>query len=199
MSTKKKLVGMICIMMIVSQSLTGCFGSGGQGNTKVQHAPASLPSVDVHTNSALHDIEVDILHNIKSYGFDNDPGVNNGLGGLWINWRYGSNPLQVDVNGSGETDEVTGSQLRHDPLTDLRYIHNLWSYKVQNPNDHQFDSEIARYTPIIKQEFANSHDERGWLFDEFIAIYNLSQDTFYKDTALSLAQGYAKSFRAEVG
>ena len=147
----------------------------------------------------MHDIEVDILNNIKTYGFDSDPSINNGLGGLWVNWRYGTSPLQVNVNGTGQTDEVSGDKLRHDPLTDLRYIHNLWSYKVQNPKDHQFDSEIARYTPIIKYEFANSHDERGWLFDEFIALYNLSKDTFYKDTALSLAKGYAKSFRSDVG
>jgi hypothetical protein len=184
---------------IVSLFLTGCFSSGGQENTKTHGTAVPTPTVNVNSSSALHDIEVDILNNIKTYGFNNDPRINDGLGGLWVNWRYGSNPLQTDVNGTGETDEVSGNPLRHDPLTDLRYIHNLWSYKVLYPRDHQFDSEIARYTPIIKHEFADSHDERGWLFEEFIALYNLSKDTFYKDTALSLVRSYAKNFRSDVG
>lgn len=210
MYSKRHLACVICMIAIVSLSLTSCFGSGGQGNHGNQSnqgrqgkptatTVGPTPTVNVNTNPALHAIEVDILNNIKTYGFDNDPGVNNGRGGLWINWRYGSNPLQVDVNGTGETDDASGKALRHDPLTDLRYIHNLWSYKVQNPNDHQFDSEIARYTPIIKDEFANSRNERGWLFDEFVALYNLSQDTFYKDTALSLARSYSQNFHANVG
>ena len=202
------LVCTICILAIASLFFANYFHSGKPGkpnNQGTQGQPTATAgqtptrTVNVDTNPALHAIEVDILNNIKTYGFDNDPSVNNGLGGLWINWRYGTNPLQVDVNGTGETDEASGNALRHDPLTDLRYIHNLWSYKIQNPNDHQFDSEIARYTPIIKYEFANSQNERGWLFDELIALYNLSQDTFYKDTALSLARSYVKNFHSDVG
>lgn len=203
MYSKKNLACMLCVMAIVSLILASCFDAGGQkSNTThvpAQRTPGATPTVNVNAHLALHAIEVDILNNMKTYGFDSDSSINNGLGGLWVNWRYGSNPLQVDVNGTGETDVVSGKMLRHDPLTDLRYIHNLWSYKVQNPNDHQFDSEIARYTPIIQKEFANSHNERGWLYDEFIALYNLSKDTFYKDTAISLVTAYAKNFKSDIG
>jgi hypothetical protein len=91
-------------------------------------------------------------------------------GGLWVNWRYGTRPLQTNVNGTGEPDDTNVSPPRHDELTDLRYIHNLWSYKRQNPADTSFNREIARYTPIIKREFAHSHNERGWLYDEASAL-----------------------------
>ncbi|GAC1359032.1 MAG: hypothetical protein PVSMB5_02450 [Ktedonobacteraceae bacterium] len=140
-----------------------------------------------------------MLNNIKTYGFNSDASINGGLGGLWVNWRYGTNPLQTNVNGTGETDEASGKSLRHDPLTDLRYLHDLWLYKAQNPSDNGFEGEITRYSPIVKYEFKNSHNERGWLYDEFIDLYNLSHDSFYKDTASSLATGFAKGFNSGVG
>src|SRR5260370_3038344 len=101
------------------------------------------------------------------------------------------------VSGTGEK-EVDSATPRHDLLTDIRYIHNLWSYKHENPADTRYDSEIARYTPIIKAEFAHHENERGWLFDEFMAVYNLSNYGFYKDTAYSLASGYAHPFEPPI-
>src|SRR5260370_36894811 len=97
------------------------------------------------------------------------------------------------VSGTGEK-EVDSATPRHDLLTDIRYIHNLWSYKHENPADTRYDSEIARYTPIIKAEFAHHENERGWLFDEFMAVYNLSNDGFYKETAYSMASASSHSF-----
>ncbi len=151
------------------------------------------------TSPAVHAVELAIMNNIKEHGFNPDPTINNGLGGLYINWRYGSNPLQVNVNGTGETDETSGATLRHDDLTDLRYLHNIWSYKIENPGDTSFDSELNRYTPIIKHEFLNTHNERGWLYDILIDIYTLSHDNFYKTAAFSLAQSYAKTYDAKIG
>ncbi len=84
---------------------------------------------------------------------------------------------------------------RHDPLTDIRYIHNLWLYKSQNPSDTRYDSEITKYTAIIKTEWANAHDaQRGWLYDEeFTDLYQLSHDSFYLQQMQNLATAYAKS------
>lgn len=152
------------------------------------------------TNPTVQNVEQSILDNIQANGFDGDRRVNYGLGGLWINWRYGSNPLQTNFDGSGRPYEPGNSQPpSHDILTDLRYIHNLWSYKTQYPSDDRYDSEIARYTSIIKSDFANPVDERGWLYDEFIAIYHLSHDTFYKEAALKLVSAYAREYDPEVG
>jgi hypothetical protein len=163
-------------------------------------APTAVPTVAVTpTSPAVHAVELDIMNNIKAHGFQADPSINNGMGGLNINWRYGSNPLQVNVNGTGETDDTSGATLRHDDLTDLRYLHNLWSYKVENPGDSSFDSEMSRYTPIIKHEFLNTHNERGWIYDILIDIYALSHDSFYKDAAMSLAKSYAKAYDPAIG
>ncbi len=134
-----------------------------------------------------------MLDNIKQNGFNSQaPG-----GGLWVNWRYGTDPLQANINGSGIPG---GLGAGHDPLTDIRYLHNLWLYTSQNPGDTRYKSEIAKFTPIVKAEFAGTTDQRGWLFDEeFLDLYNLSHDTFYRDTAIGMAVGFANAINPSVG
>lgn len=147
------------------------------------------------SNPQILSVEQSILDNIKQNGYDaNTPG-----GGLWVNWRYGTNPLQTNIDGSGAF-YPSGLGTSHDRLTDIRYLHNLWLYKTQNPGDTRYDSEIARYTPIVKAEFANANDQRGWLFDEeFMDIYKLSSDSFYKDSAISLVTNYSKQINLIAG
>jgi hypothetical protein len=153
-----------------------------------ERAATSIPSSVLAT-------EQSILDNIKQNGYDaNTPG-----GGLWVNWRYGSSPLQTNFDGTG-TPYPGGLGTNHDPLTDIRYIHNLWLYKSQNPTDTRYDSEIARYTLIVKAEWANATNQRGWLFDEeFMDTYQASKDSFYQATAMNLAAGYAKAINPSVG
>jgi hypothetical protein len=151
------------------------------------------------SNAAIKRVATEMLANIRENGFNPDRAINGGMGGLLVNWRYGSHPLQVNINGTGETDADSGSDVRHDPLTDLRYIHNLWSYKVEYPANNYSESEITRYTPIIKREFARAQNERGWLYDTFMDTYALSHDMFYRSTAFSLAQGYARAYHERVG
>jgi hypothetical protein len=134
-----------------------------------------------------------VLENIQANGFNADPSLNGGLGGLYINWRYGTQPLQTDFNGSGETDDTSGASPRHDKLTDLRYLHVLLLYRHLHAGDTRFDSEIARYIAIVKAEFAGARDERGWLYDEFVDLYRLSGDAFFQETARGLADYYATS------
>lgn len=176
--------------------LRGCPQLLQNHQIKQMRAPAS--TLDYQNPVVIHNIEEAVLDNIKANGFNGDPSINDGKAGLFINWRYGTNPLQTNVNGTGASDDASINP-RHDPLTDMRYIHNLWSYKRQNPSDTRYDSEVARYTPIIKSEFIHSRNERGWLFDEFMAVYNLSHDAFYKDTAYSLTKSYADTFDPIVG
>ncbi|GCE14701.1 hypothetical protein [Tengunoibacter tsumagoiensis] len=148
----------------------------------------------------LMQTEQSIIMNIKQNGFNNGAGANNHPGGLWINWLYGSSPLQTNFDTNGKTDQQQGLPLRHDPLTDIRYLNALWMYKSQYPTDTQFDDQIALYTPIVKLDYAQTDDERGWLYDEeFISLYNLSGDEEYKNDALSLIRAYSKHFNAQVG
>jgi hypothetical protein len=134
-----------------------------------------------------------------TYGFDANPKVNGGLGGMWINWRYGASPLEVNFNGSGKPDGPDIDPPRHDPLTDFRYLHNLLSWKHQHLRQTQFDGELTRYTAIVKHEFANSHDQRGWLYDELMDMWRLSDDGFYRDTAHGLAANFAKEIDSKTG
>ncbi len=185
--TEKKSSFSFSVLLMLALLLAGCSQTGNA---------SSITHLSTRGSATIQNTEIDLLTNMKDNGFDND---SNRPGGLWVNWRYGTQPLQTNINGTGEPDSAGISPPRHDILTDLRYIHNLWSYKRQNPADTSFDGEIARYTPIIKSEFANSHNERGWLYDESIALYQLTHDTFYRDMAFSLANSYARAYRARVG
>ena len=127
---------------------------------------------------------LDMMTNLHENGF------NPTLGGLYINWRYGTSPIQGNFKGSGETDGP-GDKPRHDILTDQRYLHNLLLYKHLHPTDQRFDADLDRFRKIIRAEFANSHNERGWLYDEFIDMYRLSGDAFYRDVARGLVESYA--------
>lgn len=143
-------------------------------------------------------VSLAMLTNIRDHG--TNPGANGGLGGLWINWRTGTEPLQVNFNGSGLPDGAKVNPPRHDDLTDLRYLHNLQSWKHLHPDDRGFDAELARYTAIVKRELAGTHNERGWMYDELMDMARLSGDAFFRDTARNLAEFYAtKSFQPDIG
>ena len=125
-------------------------------------------------------IVVDVLQNMQTNGFDAQ--ANDGLGGLWLNWRYGTEPLQTNFDDAGNAN---GSLVppQQDRLADLRYVQNLWVYKTQHPEDTQFDGELMKYTIIVKAEFSGHPDERGWVFATLIDLYHLSHDSFYTQTA----------------
>jgi autotransporter-associated beta strand protein len=142
---------------------------------------------------------VSMLSNLRDNGFDNNANINNGLGGLWINWRYGTSPLLVNFNGSGFPD--TNAIPRHDDLTDLRYLHNLLWYKSLHFLDTRFDADVQRYTPIVKYEFTNSQNERGWIYDEeFVPMWQLSGDNFFRQQAMGQAAYFANSlYKTNIG
>lgn len=142
---------------------------------------------------------LDMLDTIKANGFDSDPSLNGGLGGLWINWRYGTQPLQVDFNGSGKTDVQSNVPLRHDRLTDLRYLHTLLEYKAQHLSDTQFDGEITKFTAIVKADLPGT-DDRGWVYDEIAHIAALNNDPWFTSKLQEFGTSYASGFyHANIG
>ncbi|MBO0794727.1 MAG: hypothetical protein J2P36_27765, partial [Ktedonobacteraceae bacterium] len=165
--------------------IAACGEQKPAGHTAPHPAPTTTAApLQGKTPDAL---ALDMLNNIKANGFNGKPSINNGLGGLWINWRYGTKPLQTNLNGSGFADDPKQDPPRHDKLTDLRYVHALWLYKSLHKQDHQFDKDLARYTAIVKHEFTDIKNERGWLYDLFVDLYQLSGDRFYQLAANSLA------------
>lgn len=165
---------------------SGSTGSGSPTPTGGQR-PALQPPL---TPKA---IIIDMLENIQDNGLN--PHANNGAGGLWINWIYGTSPLKTNLSGSGATDTT-----RHDALTDLRLVHGIWLYKTTYPGDSQFDNMLAQYTKIVKAEFGTSnHDERGWLYDVLIDIGRLSGDVYFTSLAASQAANFYKQLSSGPG
>ena len=92
----KQLGLLLCLIMVPD----GC--SQPLKNHQVRQVRTSSSPIRYHTLPVIHHIELSILDNIKANGFKSDLHINHGLGGLFINWRYGTDPLQTNVNGSGE-------------------------------------------------------------------------------------------------
>jgi hypothetical protein len=91
-------------------------------------------------------------------------------GGLYINWKGtwsgapATAPANTDIQESGLTDRQAGSVPRHDPLTDLTYLVNLYAYQAINPGDREFAPDVARMEPIVAQEYANAGYYRCWVY-----------------------------------
>ncbi len=184
MRTPKRIIALSSTLAAVVTSLTSV---------------ASAPNANrVAAPRTANDVALAMLKNIQENGFNSDPRINAGLGGLWINWRAGTKPLLVNFNGSGSPDKIDPP--RHDPFTDFRYLHNLLSWKHQHPHDKQFDAETKKFMTLVKSEFAGTHDQRGWLYDELMDMWRLSKDEFFRDTSRSLAEYYAtKEIHPDIG
>lgn len=127
----------------------------------------------------------DLLRNMRDNGYNHCPGPANGM---YVNWRYGTVPLQVNFTSAGTTDPSPCD--RHDRLTDLRFLHNLLHYRRLFPADREFDSTIAQYTAIVKADFADGADDRGWAYFEFAQMAKLSPDPFFASTAAGLIRNW---------
>ena len=172
---------LLTLLVVLCTAAPGFAAGSGRHSSLVQprvlFLPTPTPTAPVAT---VEHIVVAVLQNIRTNGFDAQ--ANDGLGGVWLNWRYGTDPLQTNFDAAGTAN---GSQVspQQDRLADLRYVHTLWLYKTQHPDDAQFDDELTKYTSIVKAEFSNHPDERSWVFDTLIDLSHLSHDSFYQQAA----------------
>jgi hypothetical protein len=162
---------------------------------------ATASAVAAARQSDIKAVVRDVLENFRRNGTNLDPAINRGLGGLWINWRTSSAPLLTNFSSSGvpSTQKDDGS-IRHDELTDLRYLHNLWTCRAVYPDIPVADAEVDRYTRIVKSEFAAGKNSRGWVYDLVIDLHRLSGDAAYRDLARSMAKYFADElYKPELG
>jgi len=152
------------------------------------------------SSNTMSSLETTVLTNMQQDGIETLPNVNNGLGGLWINWQATasattSNWTETPYNECTATpsDSCTNNPPREDPLTDIRYLHNLYSYKNQTGST-SFDSQITTWNQITKTEYTNTRNQRGWIYDELIDLYRLSGDSWYANTADQLVNYYVNNY-----
>ncbi len=193
------LASLLALMTIL---LAGC--SSGSPTSQATATPGGVGvqiTPNAQTPQGQDAMIVDMLKNMQTYGYDNNKLINNGLGGMWVNWLYGSSPLQTNINGTGKPDTI--SPPRHDPLTDLRYLHNLLTYKSLHPNDTQFDGDITRYTKIVQADFATNTtnaNARGWVYDEFADMYQLTHQSWFSQQMQGMAAyWYANNYHSNIG
>ena len=119
-----------------------------------------------------------MINNMHQHGF------NSCVNGLYINW----NKNGVNYNGTGKPDSDPCE--RHDRLTDLRYLANLWRYSALFKS-HAYDDDIKKYTPIVLTEFDHV-DPRGWVYNEFRDMAELSGDPRYTAEVNKILAAFAE-------
>ncbi|MBO0884821.1 MAG: hypothetical protein J2P17_31720, partial [Mycobacterium sp.] len=101
-------------------------------------------------------------------------------GGLFINWRgtWDGDPEtaagNTNIQTSGQPDQQAGSASRHDPLTDLVYLRNLYAYQAIYSGNREYASDIARMEPIVRREYARYGYYRCWVYFQLRDMGQLS-------------------------
>lgn len=142
-------------------------------------------STPIPVATSLTDVRA-MLMNFHQHGFN--PCVD----GLYVNW----DATGVNYNGTGTPDPNPCT--RHDPLTDLRYLANLYRYQSAT-GDHVFASDIAKMTPIVLHEYTGHVDARGWVYTELLTISRSDPrfDTIAQRYPAVYAHGYLKASRVD--
>lgn len=144
--------------------------------TLVPSSPGKVIKRDTATVARIRDILVDMGANAFN---PQAPPVSGARrpGGLFINWKGawtgGSAAANRNIQESGLSDQQAGSAPRHDPLTDLTYLVNLYAYQAINPRDREFAPDAARMEPIVHQEYANVGYYRCWIYFQLRALGEL--------------------------
>jgi len=126
-------------------------------------------------------------------------GYNAGVHGLWVNWRAGPTRDSENFNGTGYPDALSGGPVRHDPATDLRFLHTLLAWEAEGQGSAAVQHEISLFETIVLKEFTGTQDLRGWYYDELTAIGTLSGDSRFTTVAYDLASAYARDFNPRLG
>jgi hypothetical protein len=127
-------------------------------------------------------------------------------GGLFINWRGSWNgdsataTANTNIQESGQTDQEAGSTSRHDPLTDLTYLVNLYAFQAIYPQDRQFAADAARMEPVVKQEWDTGSYYRCWVYFQFTDLNQLQPGQGWAAIADRFAAGvYGYYYNSQTG
>jgi uncharacterized repeat protein (TIGR01451 family) len=159
-------------------------------------APTPAPGAIAASTPATVARIQDILADMGAYAFNPQAPPASGAGqpgGLFINWRgswsgsLATAAANTDIKESGQSDQQAGSAPRHDPLTDLTYLVNLYAYQAVHPGDQEFAADITRMEPIVQQEYAGVGYYRCWVYFQLRDLGGLQPGQGWDALAASLA------------
>ncbi len=113
-------------------------------------------------------------------------------GGVFVNWRAAWNGRsaagpETNVATSGVSDADAGINGRHDPLADLIILRDIDGYLATGARDDSVVQLECQLRPIVAGEFNAYGVDRGWIYDQLIALSELDNGGPW----LSAAQHYA--------
>jgi hypothetical protein len=158
--------------------LAACTSQVARPSPATVPLPAGAAASDPATAARIRDILLDMAANAFNPRAIPVSG-SRGSGGLFINWRgtwsgdFATAAANTDIQESGLSDQQAGSAPRHDPLTDLTYLVNLYAYQAIDPHDREFAPDGARMVPIVEQEYAGVGYYRCWVYFQLRALAEL--------------------------
>lgn len=167
--------------------------------------PGSTAASEPTTGARIRDILQDMNDNAFNPQAPPVSGASR-PGGLFINWR-GTWPgdsataaANTNIQGSGLSDQQAGRAPRHDPLTDLTYLVNLYAYEAIYPHDLEFAPDVTRMEPIVKQEYANAGYYRCWVYSQLRDLGELQPGRGWDAMAARFAAGvYQRYYNSQAG
>jgi hypothetical protein len=160
---------------------------------------ASAAAQDPATASRIHDI----LQSMHAHAFNPQAPPAKGAshpGGLFVNWRgtwngdLGTAASNTNVQTNGLSDSQAGANPRHDPLTDLVYLRNLYAYRASHPAHNEYAQDLDRMEPIVKEEYAQSSYYRCWVYFQFRDLDRLGPGRGWGAIAAHFASGAYQHF-----
>jgi hypothetical protein len=145
----------------------------------------------------------DVLLDIGTNGFNPQAPPVSGArqpGGLFINWRgtwsgdLATASANTNIQETGLSDQQAGSASRHDPLTDLTYLVNLFAYQAIQPDDREFAAAAARMEPIVKQEYGAEGYYRCWVYFQLRDLGSLQPAQGWDAFAARFAAGVYRHY-----
>jgi len=147
----------------------------------VEHATGEGPQPQP-LRSEAEEIVRNTLNGMNSYGWDVT------RKGILINWRR-PDPSQVQCH-PGKCEPADATQ-RHDALNDVRTLQSLYWYKARNPQDHAYDTAIARLAPSVHDRYDHTQLAKGYLYPVLLRLSEYADTPAERAGWAATMQGWA--------
>ena len=187
---KRFYIKFVSLMFGLSLLMAGCsLGTSSQNSGSAAQEQTGMPVIhhNLSNPSTIDRIVIQVLDNMHYHAW-NPVAMTKGkiTGGLYINWKM-SDPSIVNVTNPGPDGTTIHN---HDPQVDLLYLNALAEYQRLHPEDHAYDSDIARMTATVQTDFQHYSLPKGWIYFYVLRVGLMLHNNTLVDEAYMIANNF---------
>ena len=149
-------------LVVVGLFLAACGPFGG--NSSVTPTPSQVANASTRiasTGATIDQLTQDVLLNMHLHSWNPQAMTRNKVtGGLYINWKMSDPSITNNVRPGPDGNPLHN----HDPQVDLFYLTTLAEYHQLHPQDSSFNSDLARMTTVVLEDFPAYSVPKGWIY-----------------------------------